>query len=325
MLDNKIFRMLFDPRGIITRREYWAGLILLLMITSASYIEIFFGSFSSMLYGRNSQETLLFSIYFGGALNMLQPKFIPYIFIFLFCSFVITIKRCRTLGYNRYTGWILGLFTYLLFAGLRTLFYIGMIISSSINDPSMDDMGIYPAMFYLAGVLVLFVVLGIILIVVLSRKVELDNTVVISRNYDSFRYIFDQWKLGVVYIVIGVVVLLCWSLFSSGNYHYLDIIGQLTIIQTFLSFVYLCVYIAITIRRVQDAGVNIILFLSILFVYIMITGGMVCLYYIKEPLFSNSKILVFIAQFYYWLVNIVTVLCFILIALPSKEVQKTEV
>lgn len=304
MLNNSFLRMLLDWRGTITRREYWASLLFLLILLStynllSGWDELF----------RNSY---LFSL--GGNVDVLYIliealKSILYVYkaIVAFSLIAITIKRCRALGFNKISTCALICAIYLAYFSLSFFHRVRLsgIFGKYSIEYSLLESG--PILFSL-----LFLVLGIISVVVLSRQNDLDYDADVDYySYNSINAIFGFFKLSLAYMVVFFL----WRLLSSHFNYTFSSVPTWILIAILIFFIYN--YLKIFTQRSEDAGVSkayIIAYFSALAIFIFYFINSLEFRILRDYSISNS----ILDSFCFICVNLYFLYTFYLIALPTK-------
>lgn len=297
MISNYLFRLLFDYRGTITRREYWAGLVVVLMCIS-------------IIITATAQSTILTTIMFrlkgvefGSAyalispiLNISFPFGVPFSFIGLYISLILTVKRCRTLSISTTNAILMGLFTYLIFPCTYGSFYAIVGTESIFRYYTVSMTSVIIA-------LIIIVFIGITSILYISSKTSNKDEYSVYQRFDSIRCLFAIAKLMLLAYLAGIFI------YYYNQYHYTEAIIYIALAICILA------YLFIYIKRGNDAGIKASLILSIFAGFILLYGSIIYSMYahISSPvLFSLCNIILNLLS------NAIYLATFVLIALPSK-------
>lgn len=320
MLKNNIFKLFFDYRGTLTRREYWAGLIFLLMLL---ILDLFSyntlktsNNFSFNFFQTSEDIRILSSIasinYF---INNIFSISLPFSFITLYCCIVITLKRSRLLIKNRYIRIPSGILLFLLF---NTTLIFSLI---SINNTGIhaDSSEIFVLFFkVLALFILLMMVSNLFIIIKLSKKTDNEKEVINETKHSTLNTLFSIGKLMLVLfsflIIVAIFFIISDDIKSLGyNQIYTYIYGLANIIGA-------SVFIYILIKRARDAGIDSNNVYIPLLCYILIYFITIFLPSIYDVFFVRFP---FIYKVIEIILNYANILCiiglFALIGLPSKK------
>jgi hypothetical protein len=272
---NSIIDLLFNFKGNISGREYIAMLILIFIGINAYFTPDF-------LRIPNSIE--LFPFLRG----YYHPVKCFYIFLMVYSSIVISLKRARTKSQPIAWGWITGIFTYLMFWCWQKLITF-----------SRYDQQIYTndktSLFYIS-----VFIIGIILVVSLSIKSNNDEKTDIKDNYH-----FTGIDYLITYFIIAIFMIIATVLFPStiSNYH------SSSMLQLMIWIAFLGLLIYYSIQRIKDAKRSI----GWIFAAYILLIGLVIVY-----LFTRLYFIIYIIQY-------IVFLRFVLVALPSKLNAKEKI
>lgn len=294
IFDNRILNILFNPNISISRREYWAALVFIFLCTTLHLSETAFGgALNSFFYQYEIEKYLLVQQVF----NPFLPNFIPYSAILLYASFVVSYKRCKTIGLDGFR-WVAGLLTFLLLSTPGAALMLGaMDFGHQINNAFISDLNIVMCVISAVGILtVLLLSFGGSLAV--DEKKETAN--------GSINFLF---KLFLLWVVGGLAMLIYlfsvdFSLAKSGNEIPIYVITAIIMI----------IYIGQIVLRATDAGLHIVIPLCIIVLTPIVLGT----FYLSADRFHEpigQNIFVLLTKI---ILAIVNMLFLILISLPSK-------
>jgi len=265
---NKIIDLLFNFKGNISGREYIAMLILIFIGINAYFIPDF-------LRIHNSVES------FPYLRGYYHPVKCFYIFLMVYSSIVISLKRARTKSQPIAWGWIAGIFTYLMFWSWQQIVYLSIDSRQIYNNDKIP-------LFYIATL-----ILGIIFVIVLSIKSNNDEKTDIKDNYH-----FTGIDYLITYFIIAIFMIIATVLFPStvSNYH------SSSMLQLMIWIAFLGLLIYYSIQRIKDAKRSI----GWVFAAYILLIGLVIVY-----LFTRLAFIISIIQY-------IVFLRFVLVALPSK-------
>ncbi|MDR2037770.1 MAG: hypothetical protein LBQ60_07595 [Bacteroidales bacterium] len=311
-MDKTILNLLFDYRGKISYREFIAGIILL-FITLGCHFSIYANHALNMVFtSRFGYEWLSSFTVYNQIMSGFSPQLIPTGFILSYSSFVLALKRMRMINGNCTLSIITGVLNFFFFASLQ-----GLSISASfIENSTMLDMVPKALLITLA----VFLVLGIIILLLLSRRgnqEEVDRPEYKEGNkLGIISYIIRLGKLmgfvAIVVLVAGVIIVIEPFIVMSlhGSFFRIFIIAACLIPVIF--------YIRYTAFRLNDAGVSIGWLAGILIAYVLMVALKIWMgftacggYHLYETFFSIALGFYLLAQFIPFL-------------LPSKDEQPVE-
>lgn len=312
MLKNKFLRLLFDPRGTISRREYWACLLFLLFLLFSSNLWYTWHEILSK-FGANSMSI---SDYDGRVIPYIKYVFSSLTAILYFTSiataisvFVVTIKRASALGFSRVKGWLMAIGTYLLYFSINGI-YTAMSYYNETDSLYRDRGGDTSVITYINIGLGLFMLIGLIIIIMLSRQTGEDYSEEIDYNaYDSIKSLFGLAKFYLIYI--AVLVLWIWLA---------PYIGKPSVyLMSLFSLGMLCFYISIFIRRSNDAGVSWGYFVGAIVVLLVSIASFIYLKVNDDYLEDHPMVQILFERFCYLLLNLYSIYTFVLIVLPTRR------
>ncbi|MDH6310400.1 uncharacterized membrane protein YhaH (DUF805 family) [Dysgonomonas sp. PFB1-18] len=321
MIENKFFRMLFDYRGSITRRQYWGSLLFLLIMLSTNNLIYRWESLGGSLgFIRNiptiyDGDTYLFLIQIlGGLMTILYFTSTAVAFSLIF----VTLKRCRALGYAKVIGWVFAIITYASYFLLNALSKYAQYKSTSArsyggdaSDLSDVDM-VIPTGFIITGI---FIVATIIIVILLSRQADVDNEEEVDYDaYDSISCIFGLTKFFLAY----TAVFICFKLMASWL-AYNPTIAKLAGLAAIVAYVYF--YLKIFVKRSRDAGINSAFIIVAFFSLVALIGFYI--FTLATGFFDDKPVMyLFSNRFFYVLMSVYFIFSYVIIALPSKREEE---
>lgn len=307
MIHNYLFRLLFDCRGKISRREFLAGLVvvgLLIFTPSSNLINLLYG----LLYNNNSDwEFVNLSEKYWAIIDSYLPirtASNPLYFIALCICIVIMIKRCRTISISPKIGVVMGIFT---FSILPCLFQC---ISCIINFPDTENIFISQDSFLYAIIIqVICVTLGVISMVYTTFKSNsYDNNDVNIKQQDSkYSTINSLFYLGGIAILSTIIALV------NQFYKFQDPKDH-NIVITISLVIYIVGYLYVCIKRTIDANIKPIWIIGIFFAFCLIATGI-----IQALNIADSKFYVIFFSLSYLLNILLGMSILVLMALPSRK------
>ena len=278
MTNNYLFRLLFDYRGIITLREYRAGLVVMVMCAlfamQENLLSAIYPHFISRYWGIDhiAQYAYLQSVF-----NIAFYIRIPFIFIALYVAVNITIKRWRVFSRSIIIPALFGLFSFFIIPCMTAFTAFGFTI---LDNNTGYTMRIEESTITLLTLcLITLIILGIISGILLSiRKFENDNDPRLS-NYSTINSIISIGKLMLVYIILSVIAVI---MFSHNTYYFIENENMIKTVLSIFMLIYAVIYFFILAKRVIDAGKNYlkiipplssICILAILLLYLSIASG----------------------------------------------------
>lgn len=306
MINNYLFRLLFDYRGEISHREYMAGFVVALMCIATAL---------SNSYGYLGLSSILLIITRSGAYDYVSfpvlllkgsfPIAIPFNLIALYIVVNLSIKRCRTISFPRFAGIGMGIVMYLL---LPTIYLIiGKLLGNGSNYSQEDTLTTW----IVIGAILLFLVL---LILGVSNSKYTDYDTVKDEEYidSDFNSIRCLIRIGAFNIYLCLANILTIFLITNGIFDYIRLIFSI------LTIIGIIFYFYIVIRRGRDAGINTAVIIVAIVAFILILSGIVFL-----SLMDRDHTEIYNIAFNI-LIMIYQIGCFVFIALPSKDLYSEE-
>lgn len=255
MFKNQFFRTLFDYRGTITRRQYWASLLFLSLLLSLSNLSFRWEQISSLLGVRvariqeYSLDVYMFLLYIFNAITAIlyfSPIAVAVSLI------VVTLKRSRTLGYSSLKCWFCGIITYLCYFLINGYanyiqFYLAdrYINRSGIGDESLQS--VIPVITVFIGLIVLCT---IVIVILLSRQEDIDYEEVVDYDgYDSASSIFGLFKFSLSVIAAVFLIKFVIPLISLSR-------AFISLSSLLLVLLFIIFYLRIFVKRSRDAKVS---------------------------------------------------------------------
>ncbi len=112
-MNYKIIKLLFDPRGTSSKKEFLEGVVLLFLLALYYISSFLLNNGLNTLIGRQGPEIL-------AAYMQIKPLSIPLLpvnFIIFYSSIVLSIKRVKDIGGSLWMGILAGLCIFLFFDG----------------------------------------------------------------------------------------------------------------------------------------------------------------------------------------------------------------
>lgn len=305
--ENRVLNILLNPKGTISRKEYWFALLLIIAmsgvilqtnlivsyLTNSIYQNIEYDSFSGMLHLGNSMLS-----------GISYLPLIPYSFIVLYSSFIIVFKRAKG-HFSTPIKWFLGALSYLLIVSINAQYtYLSLIQSSLYNeDPIFREFQII--LFLLLG-------LGILSVIILSCLPSEDE--IEDSRYGSINFLFKVIGLNVIALIF--FTLLALSIIGSRGYY--SISSSTSLLAIAGGIAYLVTLVFLIVKRAQDARIPVYLPIAlILGLTVFISSTLVA---ISFGVFTKISItVVLIPILISLLLSIYNALAFVFVALPSKE------
>ncbi|MFV0328390.1 MAG: hypothetical protein ACK5KL_01000 [Dysgonomonas sp.] len=320
MFENKFLRMLFDYRGTISRRQYWGSLLFLLILLSTSNL-IYRWEFLGTLLGvdrGDSIQSYNFDAYLF--LTYLSNAFITILYFssiaVAISLIVVTLKRSKTLGYSKVSSWLFAIITYLAYFSLNALSNYYQYKSNShryneVSDTANIEM-VIPIGLVIIGFLIAFT---IIIVILLSRQTEVDSEEDVDYyGYDSINCIFGLMKFSITYTII----IICWKFALSWMIDQSLLLTKLLALALIISYVYF--YLNIFVKRSRDARVNSAYIICAFFLLIIIIG--LYIFAGATYLFDGKPLFGFFSnKICFILINLYVISTYVLIALPSKQIE----
>lgn len=228
MFSNKIIDTLFWYKGEINERSYRAMLILILIFVNTSLLPLI----QALLVRPETGIGHSFMTYTS------NPLFCFYMFLMLYSTFVISIKRARAKSLPPALGWIIGFFTYLTF-WMWSKFLAYLIESSTFR--SFEYSIIIPAT-------IVIVFIGIIIMIYMGRKCDYDyenDSFEEEMRFSGITYLLKIWNVGL--IAAGVRIILSFAGEQSNFVKISSLILGLLYVGLLLSYAF---------RRASDANVS---------------------------------------------------------------------
>lgn len=199
MIQNKFLQMLFDYRKPLSCREYWGSLLFLLMLLFSSVSVMNWMKLDEIL---KTVQTSGYSSFF--TLGIKNARFLGMILDYFnsflnfavlavaFSSIIITLKRSKTLGYSKIMRWIFAVITYLAFFSIISIYVFYVYYAQEFSHSSIIMPEEYEQLIPIGiSILGIIIVLGIVSVILLSRKTESD--------LEELRYYYDYDSITAVF------------------------------------------------------------------------------------------------------------------------------
>lgn len=305
MIHNYLFRLLFDYRGKISRREFLAGLVVVLLLISFASVSLLQIVFSLFYNHNNDWEFWALTEKYWSIVDSyfsIRTSPNPLYFIALFVSIVIMIKRCRTISISPKIGVVMGILTFsilpCLFQGIKCI----------INFPDLKDkFDSQESFLYVIIIQVVCIVLGIVSLLYTIYKANGYDTnhADIKRQDSIYSTINSLFYLAGIMALSSIIVLVNqFFRFEDPKDHNIVIIISLVI--------YIVGYLYVCIKRAMDANIRPIWIIGIFIAYCLIATGII---YVLNM--ADSKCYVIASSISYLLNIVFGVSILVLMALPS--------
>ena len=303
-MDKTILHLLFNYKGKITAREFRVGSVVI-FLTLGVYLNAMFNGlmtstiikyFGTGYYSEYSMSKMFLQSYI--------PYFVPTGFILAYSTFILAMKRIRSLTENCTATIISSVINYLFYASLTA--FIMLLPTFTTFMYSLESK---PYMIISISILLL---IGLINFVILSLpgKSEYSKNPKNRRKLDPAGYAL---KLGNLIVIIPAIILPIYLIVAINkyvSYHWgfaftygISIIAILT---------YLFFYLKYAFYRLSDAGKSCLWIIGIFVTYVILTVLRVYLLRTSSDMFLAFDIFFSIVE------NIFMALQFVLFLLPSK-------
>ncbi len=253
-MDKTILNILFGWKGSVTSREFRAGL---------SVLFLSLGSSLTMYTGQ-----LLFSID-GGSMDVVQvmrlyhlrdilynfiPTLVPFYFILSYSSFVLLVKRMRSLTSNVFVTVLAGIVGFVFFASFFAEQKIGMYTLFE-TDSSGYSAEIWESLAStLSPIMLSLMLVGLIVFIILIFSCK-ENTQSISNHFDATKYALYLGNLIVVSIGIAILIILAYIVFGEIVLSYFAYNPwTLYLIVGIPHLILFILFVQYVVNRLKDAG-----------------------------------------------------------------------
>lgn len=320
MITNYLFRLLFDYRGSISRREYWAGIIVAFMCFGMSQQDSLLSYFvTTRILEIDNEHNFVYNHIINFIVNPSFDIHFPFRFISLYIFINITIKRGRTLSFPLAKSLLIGLFTYLMNSCSSGIAYFASYMSSGISafsEVSGDNdsiIKIFPVVCYI----IIFIGIGCIIYMSIC-KTDSDRKDEIKRC-NTVNSLVAIGKITLIYALAVIICVILCIVFSNLR----DIPENIMILCGILVFIYTCVFIYILMKRAKDAEINPV-YVVIPFILLAIAVGGITLFS-KIDMLAGVSLMSLVCN---WVLVAVNLAFLVIIALPSKatinNIEKVE-
>lgn len=304
--ENRVVQVLFSPKGAISTREYWFGIILLLMLSQASVSMTIASSFSFNINDTGSFDYAIIQSFINNTFYFWGQSFIPFTFIILYSSFVLTFKRC---GGSTSTVWkcLLAVCSYLAITGIQGIGIIPMQYAQSavphyhvIVEETFNNSKIVLATLFGLGLLSM-------LIVALSPKRKRSEK---ESRFSSLNF--------VIYVLVYTHTL--FPIFAFLLIRYMAKTCDYGEIAVYTIVVYLVPLLFLLAKRGEDAGIK-----PITPVGVAVAGFTILalLVYLLISVFPQALMVGMFIKTIIWItMSCLLIVYFYLIGLPSKESEQ---
>lgn len=306
-MDKSILNLLFNYKGIITHREFRAGItiLFLLIVIDIIYMAIYRTTFIPIAeMGLDQQSSF---VEYLNVTSSFIPSLIPSSFLLTYTAFILSYKRMRALSEKRFPAVLSGLSNYLFLASIPAL--LMFVISQTLDYSMYNNNRLYLTPTVVTIIALLFVI-GLINIIICAKGGSNPEPTHSSKGrLDPLSYIM---KLGNILGCASAFVILLTGLTLTSpillKYPVLtSIIYRIAILIT------LIFYIIYTYRRVKDAGVSVAVFISVM-------GAYAALIATRYWMISSQHSLLFVfSTLFSTATNLLAAAQFLMFLLPSKN------
>ncbi len=302
-----MLNLLFNYKGIISHREFRAGIVILFLLIVLEFISLaIYRSFNIAILQIGFDQQSSYTEFINTIANFI-PSLIPGSFLFSYTAFVLSLKRMRALSEKRFTGVFSGILNYLFFASISSLLLLSRTLFFEYSIYHNNRLFLTPP---LISIIVLLFVFGLINVIICAKaNRNSEKTKSSSDRLDPISYLIKLGNiLGIatifIFLLIGLTIIFPDLLTDPS---------LTTILLRIALLITLFFYITYTFRRVKDANVPVAVFISVIGAYVALIATkhwMIStnhsLLYLFSPLFSAATNLLVAAQF-------------LLFLLPSKN------
>ncbi len=258
-MNYKIIKLLFDPRGTSSKKEFLEGVILLFLLALYYISSFLLNNGPNTLIGRQGPEIL-------AAYMQIKPLSIPLLpvnFIIFYSSIVLSIKRVKDIGGSLWMGILAGLCIFLFFDGTFIKVMTNFALVYGIGSVEIEES---IKIFHLS-ITSLATTLG--LAVMITLLVFKDSKVYEKERKEKGVLTISQFitQLGILCAVAAILSISMGLLFVFyERIFYAKEILAIALIIISLSF--LTWYFVLVFKRLKSAGKPFYLFLICFVVYI---------------------------------------------------------
>ena len=310
-MDRTILNLLFNYKGKITAREFRVGNTLILLVIGFFVIALFDGNFFSQTIIEEGSYHYLYEK-FRQVIGNHIPDFVPTGLILTYSSFVLGLKRMRSLSKNCVISILSGVVNYLFYTSLMSFFVLFKMVLKSWD--SWIEITLLIPYWYIIGTM--FFITGTANLIFLSimRQSEHSALPKMSRKLDIFGFALKLERLIVILFVLSVIGITFFVALSPDPFLLIFIV--LYIVSPILLLV-LLLYIKYIIYRLRDAGKSIWWLVGIL-------GGYFILLKLRIRIMDTSEIFFLFDILYHIVTSFFIASHFLLFLLPSKITKRDE-
>lgn len=308
-MDKTILNLLFNYKGRITSREFRAGISIVFMLMGTYMAAFLNHSLNSYFAGRlGGGEWLASNTILNQITSIFTPNLVPVWFIISYSSFVLAVKRNRTLNGNRAMGVVSGVINYLFFAS-----FIAMMLAGAFSADMPRFAHIHASLIY---ILCIFLVLGIANLVYLCirRESEMRHSVSPNGRLDALSYAIKLGNLIAIGYVGGMIIGFIWARAHFFFFYSTSLritVGALIIILFFF-------YVKYSLYRLRDANVSVLWLTGILTAYLVLFGVKIVIY-----MNSQTYLTVYYDMVFSIAMSFFTLAQYVIFLLPTKNGEQS--
>lgn len=306
--ENRVLNILLNPRGTISRKEYWFALLLIIGMSAVLLQTNLITSYvTNMIY-----ENVEYDSFSGGILHLGNSMLsgigylplIPYNFIALYSSFIIVFKRAKG-HFSTPIKWLLGALSYLFIVSLNAQYTSMTFWQSDIYNGEPIFQKFQILLFVLLGL----AILPVIILSCLPSEDEIEDS-----KYGSLNFLFKVVGLNVIALIFFTLL----ALSIIGSRGYFSISSSTSFLGSSGGIAYIVTLFFLIVKRAQDAKIPVYLPISIILGLTLFVSSI--LVAISFGIFTQISItVILIPVLISFLLSIYNALAFVFIALPTKE------
>ncbi len=258
-MNYKIIKLLFDPRGTSSKKEFLEGVILLFLLAQYSIGFFLLRSGFDSLIGQQGAETLVTYM----QIKPLSIPLLPVNFMIFYSSIVLSIKRVKDIGGSLWMGILAGLCIFLFFDGTFIKVMTNFALAYGIKSVEIEES---VRMFHLS-VISLATTIGLAVMIILlvfkgSKVCEKERK---ERGVLTISQFITQ--LGILCAVAAILSISMGLLFVFYEriFYAKDILAIALIIMALSILIW---FFVLVFKRLKSAGKPFYLFLICFVIYI---------------------------------------------------------
>ncbi|MBN1185538.1 MAG: hypothetical protein JXB49_24845 [Bacteroidales bacterium] len=317
-MNNPVLRLLFDYKGSINEKEYRNGLVILFFISLTFIISNIYSFLQVKIISLHGIDFYQKITYRNMIIDGLWPQILPLKFVLFYSSFILALKRVRSLGWGTWSFLFFGFSIYFL---VTILSNSTTIIGFAFYDESYFTTGYIPIVSFLTLLLVFFISLPgtFIPAIIKTDNSQPGNSIFLSfspsKKIDQKGYL---QHLGIIIAIsFGCMMALVFSftaLYKLGRLtDKMSLVHGLITIVLFLVFAVF--YTLLNVRRLKDTKYPGYFFIIIILVYIIVQVFSIYLLYRVNN--YKQYMIVSIVQKAFHLIFLASQ--YLIILLPSQE------